>query len=127
MSHDVKALIKEAGAAFAVLAIYVLTLLVPLHQASATQKSFAELGYETFGEWSICTAITDAESGEDMPAAMNCPVTGVSKQLALDTGVLPVSDTFAIATVVTFDAAPRAPPQIAVYQKANPRAPPMHV
>lgn len=34
--------VKEVCAALAVLAIYLLTLLVPLHQAAASQKSFAD-------------------------------------------------------------------------------------
>lgn len=76
--------VKELGTAFAVLAIYVLTLLVPLHQSSATQRDFARLGYETIGAWSICSEFgtvdnTGDRDGGELRAMAKCPASGIQQ------------------------------------------------
>lgn len=76
---------REIGTALAVLAIYVLTLLLPLHQAAAQQRDFAALGYSTFDSWSVCAQLAQDDDGErNEAAALSCPAVGVAKhQLAL--------------------------------------------
>lgn len=71
---------RELGTALAVLAIYVLTMLAPLHQAAAAQREFARLGFETIGQWSICSE-TVQKTGDlgDKPPAVKCPVAGGGK------------------------------------------------
>lgn len=120
-----RALIREAGAAFAVLSIYVLTLLMPLHQAAATQRGFAELGYETTGIWSICTAMADAQSDSETPTAAKCPMAGTGKKdLAL--AMLPAAAPVRLGPAVDaarFGTLP-VPPSSTYYTDAYPRAPP---
>lgn len=71
---------REAGTAFALLALYVLTLLLPLHQVAGMQRELSALGYETVGKWSVCL---DAGVGdEDEPeraTALKCSASGVAK------------------------------------------------
>ena len=124
LSQPVRALMREAGAAFAVLASYVLTLLTPLHQAAASQRGFAELGYETVGVWSICTATAEARSDSEIPAAVKCPVTGTGKQ-DLAPAPLPVTPQVRLDVAdVVFARFAQAPPSSALHPGAHPRAPP---
>lgn len=72
---------REMGTAFAVLAIYVLTLLMPLHQAAGLQRDFNALGYATLDSWSVCASLAQDSKGEPADAAaLTCPVTGTAKQ-----------------------------------------------
>lgn len=123
MSLTMRALLKEAGAAFAVLAVYVLTLLVPLHQSAATQRSFAALGYEALGDWSICTPINEAEDDGDGQAVTACPVTALGKQaMGLASAASLVIP--AIVGTVAYGPLPQVPPRIFFLEDANPRGPP---
>lgn len=70
---------REAGTALAVIAVYILVLLLPLHQAAALQRDLSALGYETVGTWSICQQSAPAGSHE-VPTAVKCPAAGVAKQ-----------------------------------------------
>ncbi len=72
-----RGMMREAGAAFAVLAVYLLTLLLPLHQAAGLQRDLASLGYETIGAWSICAPLAAEES--ETPTAVKCPAAGIAK------------------------------------------------
>src|SRR5690606_8935080 len=72
-------LMREAGTAFAVLAIYVLTLLLPLHHAAGLQRDFNALGYSNLSAWSVCAALAQDEN-EQPAAALTCPATSVGKQ-----------------------------------------------
>ena len=68
----------EFGAAIAVLALYMLVLLAPLHQAAGMQRELARLGFESSVSWSVCTSV--AERGDtDTPTAAKCPLAGVGK------------------------------------------------
>ena len=55
---------RELGAAFAVLALYVLVLLAPLHQAAGLQRDLAALGHPAWDQFSICTSLSRADPGE---------------------------------------------------------------
>lgn len=82
-------MIRETGIALAMLAVYVLTLLLPLHQAAGLQRDLNALGYSTLESWSICQPLAQDEDGSPQEAAaLNCPATGIAKhKLAV---VLPV-------------------------------------
>jgi hypothetical protein len=71
---------REIGTAFAVLAIYLLTILAPLHQARATQLDMAELGYVTAeAGWVLCSG--DQGTGDkDTVIVSKCPAAGIGKQ-----------------------------------------------
>ena len=87
---NTRSMTREIGTALAVLAIYLLTVLAPLHQARASQLALEDLGYTTLaGGWVLCT--TDGIKGQDTDASVaKCPATGIGKQdLAVPTtGVL---------------------------------------
>ncbi|MCW5722808.1 MAG: hypothetical protein KIS86_16860 [Devosia sp.] len=71
---------RELGATLAVLALYVLVLLAPLHQAAGLQRDLAGLGYETISAWSVCESLASAESDDPLAAtAVKCPAAGLSK------------------------------------------------
>lgn len=117
---------RELGTALAVLAIYLLTVLTPLHEARASQLAFSALGYATLDDgWVLCGAqLPGGDAGKQIIA--KCPVSGVGKtsfMLPLDAQLgtshhveLPVARVFPeaiIAPPTVLDAAtpPRAPPE----------------
>lgn len=77
-------MLRETGIAVAVLAIYVLTLLLPLHQAAGLQRDLNAIGFSTLDSWSVCQPLAQDDNGDPREAAaLNCPATGVAKhQLA---------------------------------------------
>ncbi|MET3898814.1 hypothetical protein ABIB57_002766 [Devosia sp. UYZn731] len=118
---------KEIGTALAVLALYLLTILTPLHQARATQLDFAALGYQTIETgWVLCSAETDRNEGKSL--VTKCPAAGIGKQqLVVPTlAVIAVGAPTMVLTVgyaelahhlvaprLNPSAPPRAPPAIA--------------
>jgi hypothetical protein len=117
---------REIGTALAVLAIYLLTILAPLHQARATQLDFAKLGYETLESgWVLCTPAGAVDHSGKLVVS-KCPAAGIGK----DDLVEPSFDVTALAfdRSVLDAAAPRAMPA-AVPEPALPptgsRAPPI--
>lgn len=119
---------REVGTALAVLAIYLLTILAPLHQARASQLAFQDLGYSTIESgWVLCTP--EAQPGDERDVLVaKCPAAGIGKPAAvaptLDVVPLDLSAIFvaapltvAVATVTPFAIAP----------PAGPRAPPASV
>lgn len=118
-----RSMAKEFGTALAVLAIYLLTILAPLHQARASQLDFAKLGYETTATgWVLCTA-KDTSGDSDITIA-KCPAAGIGKNdlvlptlASIDLGA-PIA---AVPAGITQQAEIRLPRQTA---PGGPRAPP---
>ena len=74
-------MLREAGIALAVLALYVLTLLLPLHQAAGLQRDLNAAGFSTLDSWSVCQPLAQDDNGDPREAAaLKCPATGVAKQ-----------------------------------------------
>jgi hypothetical protein len=72
-------MVKEIGTALAVLAIYLLTILAPLHQARASQLAFQELGYSTVETgWVLCSPF-ETSSGSETVTPAKCPAAGIGK------------------------------------------------
>ena len=98
-------MLRETGIALAVLAIYVLTLLLPLHQAAGLQRDLNAIGYSTLESWSVCQPMAQDENGAPREAAaLTCPVTGTAKQQLA--AVLPpvlVIETPTTAHVIHYD------------------------
>ncbi|GGA49454.1 hypothetical protein [Pelagibacterium lentulum] len=69
---------RDAAAAAAVLAIYLLTLLVPIHQTQALQDHFETLGYENLSGWSLCIG-GDYEPVEPEKLPKICSLAGLGK------------------------------------------------
>jgi hypothetical protein len=116
---------REIGTALAVLAIYLLTLLTPLHHARASQLAFEQAGYTTItASWVTCTAGSLGDTDRSEPVA-KCPVTGVAKSdlIAPVPGVAPAG--FALLARVS-GLPPQAPVIIAAASAppGGPRAPP---
>ncbi len=119
-------MVREIGTAFAVLAIYLLTILAPLHQARASQLAFQELGYSTLETgWVLCTPFES--SGENPRLTVSkCPAAGIGKHEA----IAPSLATILLQLDRTALAAPRlVPPLLArpntVSNPFGPRGPPV--
>ena len=118
---------REIGTALAVLAIYLLTVLAPMHHARASQLAFEELGYAaTEVSWVLCTAAGIDGQDNDVLVA-KCPATGVGKtDLVLpQLNAVPVSHEIALAAPL-FTASPIFLPRITA-PPSGPRAPPVSV
>ena len=73
------------GTVLAVLAIYVFTLLAPLHHAAATQRDFAALGYAALSDWSVCVPLSE-DHGHGSSQALGlvkCAAASVGKDEAV--------------------------------------------
>lgn len=118
---------REIGTALAVLAIYLLTVLAPLHQARAGQLAFEELGYSlTQSSWVLCSAAGATDEGGDVSIA-KCPATGIGKAgIVLPTPhALPAAYGIALAAP-QLATSPTVLPRI-VAPSGGPRAPPVLV
>ena len=74
---------REIGTALAVLALYLLTVLAPLHEARASQLVFEQLGYTTLQTgWVLCSSTQSSTSDHDSPVS-KCPLSGVGKPAAI--------------------------------------------
>lgn len=72
---------REVGTAFAVLALYLLTILLPLHQAAGLQRDLDKLGFATLESWSICVPLAQDENGNPTaPTVSKCPAAGIAKR-----------------------------------------------
>lgn len=125
--HQPRSITREIGTAFAVLAIYLLTILAPLHHARASQLALQELGYATLESgWVLCSAAETGDQDRDVLIA-KCPAAGIGKPdvlapslalIALDlrTSFVVARPSRAVATVAPFAVAspsgPRAPPTL---------------
>lgn len=122
-----RTMLRETGIALAVLAIYVLTLLLPLHQAAGLQRDLNALGYATLESWSVCKSMAKDENGAPREAAaLICPATGIAKQPL--TAVLPpvlLIEAPTAADVVRYRAAPAAHIAILPDHVGQSRAPPV--
>ena len=123
MVHS-RSMFREIGTAFAVLALYLLMILTPLHQARATQVDLAALGYQTIETgWVLCSADTDRT--ETKTLVSKCPASGISKQQLAE----PSPAVLAIGVVlpvlpVAYGLPTHRLPQARLNPAAPPRGPP---
>lgn len=107
-----RSIAREVSSAVAVLAIYVLVLLAPWHQAAGLQHELAELGYSSSSTWSICAAASPNDGGDDTSAKVTCPAAGIGKQefVATEPGSVEL-DIFRVAVGASYPdrPAPRQP------------------
>ncbi|WDR02225.1 hypothetical protein PSQ19_16525 [Devosia algicola] len=88
MNTPAHRIVREMGTALAVLAIYLLTVLVPMHLSRASQLELDALGYATLAPgWALCGA-PDTKGGTDTHLT-RCPIAGVAKQ-SIAAPVVPV-------------------------------------
>ena len=70
---------REMATAIAVMAIYILVLLAPLHQAAGLQRDLARLGYATLDGWSICSPLAPQNEDGKPPLVVKCPAASLAK------------------------------------------------
>lgn len=73
-----KTILNETGKALAVLALWMLLLLAPLHQTSVLLHEMAKAGHDISGEWSICTTLAQRKDGK-IGTVPVCPAHGIGK------------------------------------------------
>ena len=118
---------REIGTAFAVLAIYLLTVLAPLHQARASQLAFEELGYAMpQSSWMVCTP-AGMDGGDGEVSVAKCPATGVGKAETVLPGQCALPDAYGIALAAPRLTAIDTVPLRRLASPAGPRAPPVAV
>lgn len=118
-------IVREMGAAIAVLAIYVLVLLVPLHQAAGLQRDLSALGYASLDTWSICGRLAADDQGSQT-TVVKCAASGIGKNelaaiepVALDLSIVRV------ATTTDYRVSPELNHARPDQLTGQPRAPPM--
>lgn len=127
MPFRTRSIIREVGAALAVVALYMLVLLAPLHQAAGLQQDLAELGYEG-PAWSLCAAGSAGDADGEAPFELACPIAGLGKQELAAVEPSPVElDILRIAQAIAY-------PQLTPYARpatirhvGQARAPPVPV
>lgn len=116
---------REIGTALAVTAIWLLSLLAPLHQTSGLVRDLAARGFEPALVWSLCNP-TDAAQDAGDDAKILCPAQGVAQSLlllvwAVATGLLAAPRLWRFRTA-SRGRRSRAPP---LRRTPQPRAPPL--
>lgn len=121
-----RSIAREISSAVAVLAVYVLVLLAPLHQAAGLQHSLAELGYASPSTWSICGAALPGDGGDN---SLKCPVAGVGKQeiVATEPGSVELDNILRVAVGATYPDSPAAALPTVAPHIGQARAPPVIV
>ena len=116
--------IREVGSALAVLAVWLLVLLAPLHQTSSLMRDLAARGDGPAAVWSRRNPTASGTSDQDQ-ATVLCPLQGIGKA-----GLLPGSAETAKAELLpaahlVWDQIRARPPNARPpYALAQPRAPP---
>lgn len=119
MGHS-RSMFREIGTALAVLALYLLMILTPLHQARATQVDLAALGYQTIETgWVLCSA--EADRNQTKSLVTKCPAAGIGKQQLAE----PSPAVLAIGVATPILSVAYAPlPHRLLQARLNPAAPP---
>ena len=123
--HQPRSMTREIGTAFAVLAIYLLTILAPLHHARASQMALQELGYSTLESgWVLCSAVETGDEDRDVLIA-KCPAAGIGKPDVLPPALAVIAldhDASFVAAPLSLASATVTP--FAIASPSGPRAPP---
>lgn len=120
-------MVKEATTAIAVLALYILVLLAPLHQAAGLQRDLDTLGYSSLDLWTICVPNTQDDGTKPVDVA-KCPATGIGKQDIALAGPDSIDlDPPAIATEIDYPLLPAPSQGRRLPSVAQARAPPVTV
>ena len=125
MSFGSKTFFREIGSAVAVLAIYLLVLLAPLHQAAGLQRDFNALGYVSLDTASVCGALAQDEDGQ--PVA-KCAAAGIGKnEIAAVEPVVIGLDVPQTISIVSYPAEISSFSSTLDDHPGRPRAPPVSV
>lgn len=124
MGRTYSLILRETGLALAVLALWLLTLLAPLHQASGLLRELSRAGIDTGAAWRICLTADPSLDGSDHALPV-CPAQGIGKSDV----ILPPPLAFALAVMGLQVALllPVPPPAVVLDPRLHPgqpRAPP---
>lgn len=116
---------RETAAAIAVMAIYILVLLAPLHQSAGLERDLARLGYTSLDNWSICSSLAPQNENGKPPAVAKCAASGIGKNelavltpAAIDLGIVQA------VALVRYAHTPESTEQAWHRPSGQPRAPP---
>lgn len=125
MAHIRISIIREVGMAMAVLALWMMSLLVPLHQTSGLLREMAKAGYDISDAWSICVTLAQDEDGKDHTIQLSCPAQGIGKDdIAAPPPPIQLAERIATSHDIRFpvEAVELHRPQ--TFEPGQPRAPP---
>lgn len=118
---------RETGMALAVLALWMLSLLAPLHQTSGVLRELAKTGYDISGAWSICVTLAENEDGTDHLVQI-CPAQAIAKtDFAAPPPDIRLTAFAPLARDVTFRAEDWQGHRPQNFTPGQPRAPPAQV
>lgn len=118
---------RELGMAMAVLALWMLSLLAPLHQTSGLLREMAKAGHDISGAWSICVTLAQDADGQDHAIPV-CPAQAIGKSdLAAPPPGFELASFRSAAGPVLLPAARVAPWSGPGHSPLQPRAPPAAV
>lgn len=113
--------------ALAVLAIWLMSLLAPMHQVSRLIGELSEAGIVTVTDWSLCVPLDLDGDGPDGPQTL-CPAQGIGKN---DLAPVPDATLFAILLPLSVNLYLPSPPERfwarVQADTGQPRAPPVPV
>lgn len=90
---------RETVTAVSVMAIYILVLLAPLHQAAGLQRDLASFGFASLDKWSICSALASQNENGKSPAVVKCAASSIGKNELV--GLVPAVIDLGIVLAVT--------------------------
>ncbi len=126
-SPNLGSYIRETGLALAILALWMLALLAPLHQSSGLLRVMAEAGHAVPAGWSVCATLDAKEGGKDHVIPV-CPAQGIGKSAlglppppSLPGAILPLPRAAEFASAVA------RPHRAQNFTPGQPRAPPAQI
>lgn len=124
-----RSIAREISSAAAVIAVYVLVLLTPLHQASGLQRYLAELGHASSEAWSICGSTSPGDEEEAPSGGINCPIIGIGKQalVGAQAGSVDLDNVLRVAIRAGYPDRPAPPRPTVAPHVGQARAPPVMV
>ena len=127
MPFRLRSIAREVSTAVAVLAIYLLVLLAPLHQTAGLQRDLDALGYASLDMWSVCAPLT-VDKTDDKPDVIKCPMTGIAKHDVVLTGPVSIDlGLFRFATALLYSPSPEHGHSEPARHFGQARAPPVTV
>lgn len=127
MPFRLSSIAREVSTAVAVLAIYLLVLLAPLHQTAGLQRDLDALGYASLDMWSVCAPLT-VDQTDEKPDVIKCPMTGIAKHGIVLTGPVSIDlGLFRFATALFYSPSPEHGHSGPARHFGQARAPPVAV
>lgn len=122
-THIATTLTRRAGLTLALLGLWLMALLVPLHQASGVQRELVAAGHLAASGWTLCPAHQQPGGDNHLPPL--CPAQGIGKHdMALPPPAILPGRVLSLARDADRPAARPVPRDARGFQPGQPRAPP---